>query len=153
ERAIGEGAYGRVYLAMDTRLQRNVAIRELLASRARTNPAQYAEYLARFQREARATGVVQQPNVVTVYDEHVDGEGNHYLVMEYVDGTSLRDLLVQVGTLPVNRAVAITTDIARALEAVHEKGIVHRDVKPANLIISRRGVAKLTDFGIALVAG
>src|SRR4051812_26615743 len=100
ERVIGEGAYGRVYLARDTRLQRSVAIKELLASRAQTDPALYAQYLARFEREARATGVIQQPNVVTVYDQHVDDAGNNYLVLEYVDGTSLRDLLAQVGTLP-----------------------------------------------------
>ncbi len=151
ERIIGEGAFGRVYLALDSRLRRNVAIKELLASRSTTDHATYERYLERFQREARATGMVQQSNVVTVYDLHVDTTGNNYLVMEYVDGTNLRDLLAQVGTLPVNRATAITTDIARALEAVHEQEIVHRDIKPANIMITRRGAAKLMDFGIAQV--
>ncbi len=111
----------------------------------------YERYLERFQREARATGTIQQPNVVTVYDLHVDAAGNNYLVMEYVDGTNLRDLLAQVGTLPVGRAIAVATDLARALEAVHEQEIVHRDIKPANIMITRRGVAKLMDFGIAQV--
>ena len=151
ERVIGEGAFGRVYLAMDTRLRRNVAVKELLASRNTTDHATYERYLERFQREARATGTIQQPTVVTVYDLHVDAQGNNYLVMEYVDGTNLRDLLAQVGTLPVGRAVAIATDVARALEAVHEQEIVHRDIKPANIMITRRGAAKLMDFGIAQV--
>ena len=151
ERVIGEGAFGRVYLAFDTRLRRNVAVKELLASRETTDHAMYERYLERFQREARATGTTQQPTVVTVYDLHVDAQGNNYLVMEYVDGTNLRDLLAQVGTLPVGRAVAIATDVARALEAVHEQEIVHRDVKPANIMITRRGAAKLMDFGIAQV--
>lgn len=151
ERAIGAGAFGRVYLAFDTRLRRNVAVKELLASRNTTDHAMYERYLERFQREARATGTIQQPNVVVVYDLHVDAQGNNYLVMEYVDGANLRDLLAQVGTLPVGRAVAVAIDVARGLEAVHEQGIVHRDVKPANIMITRRGTAKLMDFGIAQV--
>src|SRR3954471_5736022 len=81
ERVIGEGAYGRVSLAMDTRLRRHVAIKELLASRAQTEPALYAQYLARFEREARATGIIQQPNVVAVYDLHTDDANDNYLVM------------------------------------------------------------------------
>src|SRR6185437_14571983 len=152
ERIIGEGAFGRVYLAFDTRLRRNVAIKELLASREQTDRDTYQRYLERFQREARATGTIQHPNVVTAYDLHVDPQGNDYLVMEYVDGTNLRDLLTQVGTLPEARAVAIAVDIAGALEAVNEQGIVHRDVKPANIMITRRGAAKLMDFGIARIA-
>ena len=151
ERVIGEGAFGRVYLALDSRLRRNVAVKELLASRHTTDRDTYERYLERFQREARATGMIQQPNVVTVYDLHVDTDGNHYLVMEYVDGTNLRDLLAQVGTLPVERAVTIAREMARALEAVHEQEIVHRDVKPANIMLTRRGTAKLMDFGIAQV--
>ncbi len=151
ERIIGEGAFGRVYLAFDTRLRRNVAIKELLAVREQTDRDAYERYVERFQREARATGTIQHANVVTAYDLHVDAQGNNYLVMEYVDGTNLRDLLAQVGTLPDARAIAITMDIANALEAVHEQEIVHRDVKPANIMITRRGTAKLMDFGIARI--
>jgi serine/threonine protein kinase len=153
ERVIGEGAFGRVYLAYDIRLRSNVAIKELLTSRNTTVHPTFDRYLTRFQREARAARLAQHANIVTVYDLHVDTEGNNYLVMEYVDGMNLRDLLAQVGALPIERAVAIAIDIASALDAVHEHEIVHRDIKPANIVITRRGVAKLTDFGIALVAG
>ena len=151
ERVIGEGAFGRVYLAQDTRLRRPVAIKELLATRNATDPDVYARYLDRFGREARAGGAITHPNVVTVYEMAVDDAQNTYLVMEYVDGTNLRDLLAQVSALPAERVVAIALDIARGLEAVHEADIVHRDLKPANIMISRRGGAKVGDFGIAQV--
>ena len=150
ERTIGEGAFGRVYLALDSRLRRNVAIKELLASLGQIDPVRFRHYVGRFQREARATGMIQQPNVVTVYDLHVDADGNHYLVMEYVDGVDLRQLL-QAGALPAERAVAIALDVARALEAVHGQGIVHRAVQPANIMITRRGTTKLMDFGAARI--
>ncbi len=152
ERVIGQGAFGRVYLAHDSRLRRNVAIKELLATRDtrdKTDSASYASYLERFQREAHAGGVVTHPNIVSVHELAIDADENRYLVMEYVDGTSLRQLLDQVGTLPVDRAVRIALDIARALDAVHEHDIVHRDLKPSNIMVSRRGVPKVADFGIA----
>ncbi|MCA1723495.1 MAG: protein kinase, partial [Thermomicrobia bacterium] len=148
---LGEGAFGRVYLATDTQLRSKVAIKELLAERNGTDPARYEQYLDRFQREARAARVSQHPNIVTVYDLDRDESGNYYLVMEYVDGTDLRELLKKEGALSVERAVALTIEIAEALEAVHEQEIVHRDLKPANIMITRRGTAKLADFGIAQV--
>ncbi len=151
ERIIGQGAFGRVFLAFDTRLRRNVAVKELLAARTRTDAATYAQYLERFQREARAAGVVQHANIVAVHELAIDPDENYYLMMEYVDGTDLRDLLAQVGTLPVERSVTIALEVARALEVVHEQDIVHRDLKPANIMLTRRGVAKVTDFGIAQV--
>nr|MDQ6908696.1 serine/threonine protein kinase [Chloroflexota bacterium] len=151
ERIIGQGAFGRVFLAFDTRLRRNIAVKELLAARNKTNATTYEQYLERFQREARAAGVVQHPNIVAVHELAIDPDDNHYLMMEYVDGTNLRDLLAQVGTLPVERAVTIALEVARALEAVHEQEIVHRDLKPANIMLTRRGVAKVTDFGVAQV--
>lgn len=151
ERVIGEGAFGRVYLATDTRLRRAVAIKELLATRNATDPEIFQRYLDRFEREARAGGAITNPNVVTVYELEIDRDQNTYLVMEYVDGTNLSALLSQVGTLPVERVVAIALDIARGLEVVHEADVVHRDLKPANIMISRRGGAKLGDFGIAQV--
>lgn len=149
ERIIGQGAFGRVYLAFDPLLRRNVAIKELLASRTVTDHVTYEKYLERFQREARAAGRLEHSNIVGVYELAVDKKGNYYLVMQYVDGTDLRALLDQVSTLPSDRAVAIALDIAQGLEIIHEHDIVHRDLKPANIMITSRGTAKVTDFGIA----
>ena len=151
ERVIGEGAFGRVYLARDSRLGRSVAIKELLATRDRTDPAVYERYLDRFEREARAAAIAQHPNIVAVHELAVDRNQNYYLVMEFIEGSDLRNLLTTVHTLPVERAVAITLDVARALDSVHEQDIVHRDLKPANIMLTSRGSAKLTDFGIAQV--
>ena len=150
-RVLGAGGFGQVFLAEDTRLGRDVAIKELLADRQRDR-ATYDRYLERFQREARAGSALRSQNVVTVYDLHVDADGNYYLVLEYVEGQDLSDLLAQVGVLPLERALAITLDIARALDQVHEQDIVHRDIKPANILITVRGLAKLSDFGLAQVA-
>jgi len=151
ERVIGEGAFGRVYLATDTRLRRPVAIKELLATRNATDPELFQRYLDRFGREARAGGAITHPNVVTVYELEIDNHQNTYLVMEYVDGMNLAALLSQVSSLPVERVVAIALDVARGLDVVHEADVVHRDLKPANIMISRRGGAKVGDFGIAQV--
>jgi serine/threonine-protein kinase len=150
-RVLGAGGFGQVFLAEDLRLGRDVAIKELLADRQHDR-ATYDRYLERFQREARAGSSLRSQNVVTVYDLHVDADGNYYLVLEYVDGQDLSDLLAQVGVLPLERALAITLDIARALDQVHEQDIVHRDIKPANILITVRGLAKLSDFGLAQVA-
>jgi len=151
ERVIGEGAFGRVYLATDTRLRRPVAVKELLATRNATDPELFQRYLDRFGREARAGGAITHPNVVTVYELEIDNHQNTYLVMEYVDGMNLAALLSQVSSLPVERVVAIALDVARGLDVVHEADVVHRDLKPANIMISRRGGAKVGDFGIAQV--
>ena len=149
ERVLGEGAFGRVYIAFDTRLQRTVAVKELLSTKTTVDPRLFERYLDRFEREARAAGSVFHPNIVNVFELAIDAHGNYYLIMEYIDGGNLRDLLLQVKTLPVERALRITLEIARALEAIHEMDIVHRDLKPANIMLTRRGVTKLTDFGIA----
>jgi len=148
ERVIGEGAFGRVYLATDTRLRRPIAVKELLATRNATDPELFQRY---FGREARAGGAITHPNVVTVYELEIDNHQNTYLVMEYVDGMNLAALLSQVGSLPVERVIAIALDVARGLDAVNEADVVHRDLKPANIMISRRGGAKVGDFGIAQV--
>ena len=151
ERIIGEGAFGRVYLATDIRLHRPVAVKELLVPRSGTDPATFERHRERFEREARAGGAINHPHVVTVHELHADATGNLHLVMEYVDGTNLRDLLVQAHALPAPRVAALALDIARGLEAIHDAGVVHRDLKPANVMISRRGVAKVGDFGVAQV--
>ncbi len=153
EREIGRGAAGCVYLAFDTRLQRNVAVKELLVSRGRQGSVSYGDYLERFEREARAGGIVPHPNIVAVYELAIDVDGNYYLIMEYVHGTSLSRLLSQVGTLPADRAVQIALEVAKALDAVHEHDIVHRDLKPSNIMLTSRGVTKLADFGVAQVGG
>lgn len=124
----------------------------MLASKSTAGDALFAQYVERFRREARAAGRIHHPNVVGVHELHIDRVGDHYLVMEYVDGTNLHDLLREVHTLPPERAVAIALDIARALEAVHEREIVHRDLKPANVMVTARGSAKLADFGVAWIA-
>gem|GEM_PF-323636 len=152
DHVLGEGAFGRVYLATDTVLRTDVAIKELLAAPDATDTERHAQYAERFRREARAARISQHPNIVTIYDLIEDGGGNLYLVMEYVDGTNLRELLAQARSLPVERAIAIASDVAQALEAVHGHGVVHRDLKPANIMVTRGGMAKLADFGIAQMA-
>ncbi len=149
ERVLGEGAFGRVYVAYDTRLQRTVAIKELLATKTATDPRVFAQYLERFEREARAAGSIFHANIVNVFELAIGADNNYYLIMEFVERGNLRDLLQRVKTLPIERALEITLDIARALEAIHEKDIVHRDLKPANIMLTDRGVAKVADFGVA----
>lgn len=151
ERELGAGAFGRVFVAFDTRLQRTVAIKELLAAQTAADPRLFERYLDRFEREARAAGSVFHPNVVNVFELAIDPRNDYYLIMEYIDGGNLRDLLTRVGTLPAERALQITLDIAHALEAIHEVDIVHRDLKPSNIMLTRRGVAKLADFGVAQI--
>jgi TolB-like protein/tetratricopeptide (TPR) repeat protein len=133
---------GEVYRARDTRLGREVAIKVL--------PQEYAadaDRLRRFEQEARAVGQLNHPNILTVYDIGTH-EGAPYIVTELLEGESLRDRL-KAGSLPAGRAVEIAVQMAQALAAAHEKGIVHRDVKPANVFLTRDCRVKLLDFGIA----
>ena len=142
-RLIGTGGMARVFLAEDQRLGRQVAVKRLHAH----SPEDIAR---RFQREARLGAALNHPNLVAVYDVETDGE-SVLIVMEYVEGTTLAAEL-KAGALGVDRTVAIISDVAAALDAVHEKGIVHRDVKPANVLIRADGTAKLADLGIASAA-
>ena len=139
-RLIGTGGMARVFLAEDQRLGREVAVKRLHAH----SPEDIAR---RFQREARLGAALNHPNLVAVYDVETDGE-SVLIVMEYVDGTDLAREL-KAGRLDPERAVAMIADVAAALDAVHEKGIVHRDVKPANVLLRADGTAKLGDLGIA----
>ena len=142
ETPLGSGGMATTYLARDLVLDRPVAVKVL-----RLTDSQATD-LARFEREARAAAAVSHPNVVQVFDAGQDGD-LRYIVMEWVDGGDLAHLIRERAPLPLEEAVRITADILRGLAAIHQAGIVHRDVKPANVLLDRRGRAKLTDFGIA----
>jgi serine/threonine protein kinase len=144
-RVLGQGAFGTVYLAHDTLLDRPVAIKELTVI-AQTDEVAFR----RFLQEARAAGGLNHPNIVTVHALKVV-ESNIYLVMEYLAGGSLRALLKERGPLPVEEAMRITADVCDGLAAAHAKGIIHRDVKPENILLTENGRAKVGDFGIAHV--
>jgi serine/threonine protein kinase len=144
-RTLGQGAFGTVYLAQDTLLDRPVAIKELTAA-AQADPVAFQ----RFLQEARAAGSLNHPHIVTVYALKPT-DAAVYLVMEYLPGGSLRGLLSQCGRLPVEDAARIAADVCDGLAAAHAKGIVHRDVKPENILLTADGRAKVGDFGIAHV--
>src|SRR5918998_2278582 len=132
-----------VYLAFDPTLERWVAIK-MMHRDISTDPDQ----LERFRREARAVARLSHPHVVTVIDAGED-DGTPYIVFEYVEGETLKQRIRRLGRLPVGEAVAYAIEIARALGCAHAHGIVHRDVKPQNVLIDPEGSAKVTDFGIA----
>ena len=144
ERILGRGAFGTVYLAHDNLLDRPVAIKELTLT-AQTDEVAFK----RFLQEARAAGSLNHPHVVTVYALKVVEPNVYYVVMEYLAGGSLRGLLDERGPLPVEEAVRIAADVCEGLAAAHAKGIVHRDVKPGNILLTEDGRAKVGDFGIA----
>jgi serine/threonine protein kinase len=142
---IGRGGMATIYRGHDMRMDRVVAIK-VLREVYSTDP----KFVTRFQREAKAASSLQHPNIVQVYD-YGQSEGNYFIVMELVEGTDLRRYLRSRGVLAIDRAVIITHDIALGLGAAHRRQIVHRDVKPQNILVGRDGSIKLTDFGIASV--
>jgi dipeptidyl aminopeptidase/acylaminoacyl peptidase len=141
---IGAGGMGEVFRARDSRLGRDVAIKVLPA-----DVSARPDRLRRFAQEARAAAALSHPNVLAVYDVHVEGT-SPYVVSELLEGETLRDAL-QRGALPTRRAVDIAVQIASGLAAAHQKGIVHRDVKPANIFLTADGRAKVLDFGLARI--
>src|SRR6188472_366497 len=143
EALIGAGGMSTVYRAVDRTLERDVAIKLM-----HREIASDSDQLERFRREARAVAQLSHPHIVGVIDA---GEDDHtpYIVFEYVEGETLKDRIRRLGRLPVPEAVAYAIEIARALGAAHERQIVHRDVKPQNVMIDEEGTAKVTDFGIA----
>ena len=153
EAEIGRGAFGRVYRARDVALDRLVAIKELHKGEDDLGSTQFSDYVRRFEREARVQARFNHPNIVHVYELLRLADDRLYLVMEYVDGESLRDDLARRGPLPVDEAVRIMLDLLAGLAAVHadERDIVHRDIKPSNVMLTKSGQAKLTDFGLAQV--
>src|SRR5947209_18166701 len=140
---IGAGGMSPVYRALDGTLQRQVAIK--LMNREVSSDS---DQLERFRREARAVAQLSHPHVVGVIDAGED-EGRPYIVFEYIEGETLKERIRRCGRLPVTEAVAYAIEIARALGAAHARHIVHRDVKPQNVLIDEEGRAKVTDFGIA----
>lgn len=145
---IGSGGMSVVIMAEDTVLQRIVALKMLAEHLASDQ-----DFVTRFRHEALAVAKLQHPNIVQVYDSGYDEDTKqHFIVMEYVEGTPLSDMLRGGRRLENARAVSIASDACEALECAHRAGVIHRDVKPANLIITNEGVAKLTDFGIAKAA-
>ena len=140
---IGAGGMSTVYRAFDTVLERPVAIKLM-----HRHIAAHSEQLERFRREGRAVAQLSHPHIVTVIDASED-EGNPYIVFEFVDGETLKQRIQRCGRLAVPESIAYAIEIARALGAAHERGIVHRDIKPQNVLIDPEGSAKVTDFGIA----
>lgn len=140
---IGVGGMADVYLGEDTLLGRQVAIKVLHANFANDD-----EFVTRFKREAQAAGKLNHPNIVNMYDVGFD-QNLHYIVMEYVDGETLKKYITRHGRLSIDEAVKFTIAIAEGLEHAHTMGIVHCDIKPHNVIITNTGRVKVTDFGIA----
>jgi serine/threonine-protein kinase len=149
DRRLGAGGMSTVFMALDTVLERPVAVK-LLAEHLADDEA----FVARFRREALAAARLQHPNIVQVFDSGLDEpSGRHYIVMEYVEGPSCADMIRDQGVLDIAEAVHIVRDACHGLDYAHRAGVVHRDVKPGNLLISNdTGAAKLADFGIAKAA-
>src|ERR1700742_4859207 len=143
EARIGAGGMSTVYRALDETLQRQVAIKLLHREMSADS-----DQLERFRREARAVAQLSHPHIVGVIDAGED-EGRPYIVFEYVEGETLKQRINELGQLPVDESLAYAIEIARALGCAHSHGIVHRDVKPQNVLIDEEGSAKVTDFGIA----
>ena len=146
EERVGHGGMAEVYRATDLLLERAVAVKILHPQFASDE-----EFVQRFRREAQAAASLSHPNVVNIFDVGEDA-GTYYIVMEYVRGRTLRALLQERGPLPVHEALDVAAQVAGALAAAHSQGLVHRDVKPANILISTSGQVKVTDFGIARAA-
>ena len=143
-KSIGEGGMANVYLAYDTILDRNVAVKVL-----RGDLATDEKFVRRFQREALSASSLSNPNIVEVYDVGEDN-GEYYIVMEYVEGKHLKNLLKKRGKLTVPEVIDIVLQITNGLSVAHDSYIIHRDIKPQNILILDNGLIKITDFGIAV---
>ncbi len=143
-KTIGEGGMANVYLAYDTILDRNVAVKVL-----RGDLATDEKFVRRFQREALSASSLSHPNIVEVYDVGEDN-GSYYIVMEYIEGKHLKQLLKKRGNLTLTEVVDIMLQVTDGMSAAHDSYIIHRDIKPQNIMILENGLIKITDFGIAM---
>ncbi len=143
-KTIGEGGMANVYLAYDTILDRNVAVKVL-----RGDLASDEKFVRRFQREALSASSLSHPNIVEVYDVGEDN-GQYYIVMEYIEGKHLKQLLKKRGNLTVTEVIDIMLQITDGIATAHDSYIIHRDIKPQNIMILENGLVKITDFGIAM---
>lgn len=141
---IGEGGMANVYLAMDTILNRQVAIKVL-----RGDLSHDETFVKRFQREALSATTLEHPNLVQIFDVGEE-QGYHYIVMEYIEGKTLKQLIKQYGPLSIGEVIDVMEQLVSAVEHAHSRGVIHRDIKPQNIIVRSDGTVKLTDFGIAI---
>ena len=143
-KSIGEGGMANVYLAYDTILDRNVAVKIL-----RGDLSNDEKFVRRFQREALSASSLNHQNIVEVYDVGED-QGEYYIVMEYIEGKHLKDLIKKRGTITTTEAIDIMLQITSGMSVAHDSYIIHRDIKPQNIMILENGIIKVTDFGIAM---
>ncbi len=144
EKLIGEGGMANVYLAHDTILDRKVAVKVLRGDLANDD-----KFVRRFQREALSASSLSHPNIVEIYDVGED-EGNFYIIMEYIEGKTLKQLIKKRGVLTLSEVIDIMLQLLDALATAHDSYIIHRDIKPQNIMIKESGLVKITDFGIAI---
>ena len=142
-RKLGSGGMADVYLAEDEELGRRVAVKILNDRHANDE-----SFVERFRREAKNAAGLSHPNIVSIYDRG-EAEGTYYIAMEYLDGRSLKELVVARGPLPIGDTIEFTRQVLGALRFAHRKGVVHRDIKPHNVMADADGRLKVTDFGIA----
>lgn len=143
-RTLGEGGMANVYLAYDTILDRNVAVKVLRGDLANDD-----KFVRRFQREALSASSLNHPNIVEMYDVGED-DGQYYIVMEYVEGKTLKQLLKRRGSLTITEVIDIMSQLTDGMSHAHDSYIIHRDIKPQNIMILENGLIKITDFGIAM---
>jgi eukaryotic-like serine/threonine-protein kinase len=146
-RPLGSGGMAEVYLAHDDVLDRDVALKVMSGRYADDD-----EFVERFRREAQSAAALSHPNIVSIYDRGEDENGTYYIAMEYLPGGTLKDRILKRGALPPKTAAAVTLQIAEALSVAHRAGVVHRDIKPHNVLITASGDVKVADFGIARAA-
>jgi eukaryotic-like serine/threonine-protein kinase len=144
---VGSGGMADVFLAHDEVLDRDVALKLL-----KDQYAENEEFVERFKREAQSAAALSHPNIVSIFDRGASEDGTYYIAMEYLPGGTLKDRILKRGALPPQMAVEVALQTAEALQAAHNKGIIHRDVKPRNILVAESGDVKVTDFGIARAA-